>query len=81
MKLPSDINGHELARKLVKLGYQITRQTGSHIRLTTSENGEHHITIPANNPLKIGTLTVFCLSRKWTFRPLELRECRWFPES
>lgn len=57
MKLPSDINGHELARKLVKLGYQITRQTGSHIRLTTSENGEHHITIPANNPLKIGTLT------------------------
>ncbi|MCK9398336.1 MAG: type II toxin-antitoxin system HicA family toxin, partial [Methylobacter sp.] len=36
--------------------YRITRQTGSHIRLTTFENGEHHITIPAHNPLKIGTL-------------------------
>jgi predicted RNA binding protein YcfA (HicA-like mRNA interferase family) len=45
-----------LAKALVKLGYQITRQTGSHIRLTTIEDGEHHITIPAHNPLKIGTL-------------------------
>jgi hypothetical protein len=35
----------------------MTRQAGSHIRLTTAENGEHHITIPAHNPLKIGTLT------------------------
>ncbi|MGZ8181780.1 MAG: type II toxin-antitoxin system HicA family toxin [Methylobacter sp.] len=35
---------------------RITRQTGSHIRLTTFESGEHHITIPAHNPLKIGTL-------------------------
>jgi predicted RNA binding protein YcfA (HicA-like mRNA interferase family) len=57
MKLPRDINGQELAKKLVKLGYQMTRQAGSHIRLTTAENGEHHITIPAHNPLKIGTLT------------------------
>jgi len=35
----------------------ITRQTGSHIRLTTTINGEHHITIPAHNPLRIGTLS------------------------
>jgi predicted RNA binding protein YcfA (HicA-like mRNA interferase family) len=41
MKLPRDINGQELAKKLVKLGYQMTRQAGSHIRLTTAENGEH----------------------------------------
>ncbi|NJL10619.1 MAG: type II toxin-antitoxin system HicA family toxin, partial [Calothrix sp. SM1_7_51] len=32
------------------------RQTGSHIRLTTQFNGEHHITIPYHDPLKIGTL-------------------------
>jgi len=56
MKLPRDITGGELARALVELGYLITRQTGSHIRLTTSQNGEHHISIPAHNPLKIGTL-------------------------
>ncbi|NCS11518.1 MAG: type II toxin-antitoxin system HicA family toxin [Microcystis aeruginosa G13-09] len=39
-----------------ELGYEVSRQTGSHIRLTTSENGTHQITIPAHNPVKIGTL-------------------------
>ncbi|MEM1309808.1 MAG: type II toxin-antitoxin system HicA family toxin, partial [Cyanobacteria bacterium P01_H01_bin.153] len=29
---------------------------GSHIRLTTQEKGEHHVTIPNHSPLKIGTL-------------------------
>ncbi len=38
------------------LGYEVDHQTGSHIRLTTQRNGEHHITIPAHKPLKIGTL-------------------------
>lgn len=56
MKLPRDLTGLELARSLVKLGYQTTRQTGSHIRLTTSLCGEHHLTIPAHDPLKVGTL-------------------------
>jgi predicted RNA binding protein YcfA (HicA-like mRNA interferase family) len=56
MKLPRDIAGNDLAKSLAKLGYHITRQTGSHIRLSTNENGEHHITVPAHNPLKIGTL-------------------------
>ena len=35
MKLPRDIGGMELAKKLQRFGYQVTRQTGSHIRLTT----------------------------------------------
>nr|WP_275983393.1 type II toxin-antitoxin system HicA family toxin [Chroococcidiopsis sp. CCMEE 29] len=26
------------------------------MRLTTQENGEHHLTIPAHDPIKIGTL-------------------------
>ncbi len=56
MKLPRDITGNDLSKALVRLGYHVTRQTGSHIRLSTVENGEHHITIPAHNPLKIGTL-------------------------
>ncbi|HBG05398.1 MAG TPA: hypothetical protein DDY22_07565 [Geobacter sp.] len=56
MKLPRDITGNDLAKALRKLGYQVTRQTGSHIRLSTSENGEHQITVPAHSPLKIGTL-------------------------
>jgi predicted RNA binding protein YcfA (HicA-like mRNA interferase family) len=57
MKLPRDISGTELAKYLKKLDYQISRQTGSHIRLTTQKNGEHHVTIPAHDPLKVGTLS------------------------
>jgi predicted RNA binding protein YcfA (HicA-like mRNA interferase family) len=38
------------------MGYAVTRQTGSHIRLTTNLDGEHHEAIPNHNPIKIGTL-------------------------
>jgi predicted RNA binding protein YcfA (HicA-like mRNA interferase family) len=57
MKLPRDLTGLQLVKQLETLGYKITRQTGSHIRLTTLENGEHHLTVPAHNPLKTGTLS------------------------
>ena len=56
MRLPRDVSGRELAKAAGVLGYQVTRQTGSHIRLTTTRNGEHHITVPAHDALKVGTL-------------------------
>ena len=56
MKLPRDIRGEELAKLLNKFDYVITRQTGSHLRLTRSKDEEHHITIPRHKNLKIGTL-------------------------
>ena len=56
MRLPRDISGEELAKSLSALGYESTRQTGSHLRLTTRRGGEHHITIPRYDPLRIGTL-------------------------
>lgn len=57
MKLPRDLSGDALVKALSKLGYVVDRQTGSHLRLTTQENGEHHITIPNHSPIKIGTLS------------------------
>lgn len=57
MKLPRDISGQDLIKYLKVYGYEVTRQSGSHIRLTTIKNGEHHITIPDHSPLKIGTLS------------------------
>ena len=56
MKLPRDVSGHELAKLLRAFQYAITRQAGSHIRLTTQLNGEHHITIPNHSSLRMGTL-------------------------
>jgi predicted RNA binding protein YcfA (HicA-like mRNA interferase family) len=57
MRLPRDVSGNELAKKLEEYGYQITRQTGSHLRLTTLMNGEHHITIPVHKELRVGLLS------------------------
>ncbi len=56
MKLPRDISGTELADLLRRYGYSVTRQTGSHLRLTTKIGGEHHLTIPAHSSLRVGTL-------------------------
>jgi len=56
MKLPRDISGAELAKALSEIGYRVTRQTGSHLRLTLDTPHQHHITIPAHDPLKVGTL-------------------------
>jgi predicted RNA binding protein YcfA (HicA-like mRNA interferase family) len=56
MRLPRDVSGRDLAKALTKLGYKISRQTGSHIRLTTHRNGEHHITIPDHGSMRVGTL-------------------------
>jgi len=56
-KLPRDVSGVELAKLLGRYGYEITRQTGSHIRLTAKRSShEYHITIPSHTPLKPGTL-------------------------
>lgn len=57
MKLPRNINGEELSKRLGVFGYKETRQRGSHIRLTTKENGEHNITIPNHFPVRVGTLS------------------------
>jgi predicted RNA binding protein YcfA (HicA-like mRNA interferase family) len=56
VKLPRDVSGQDLARRLRHYGYDVTRQVGSHMRLTTQERGEHHVTIPAHDELRVGTL-------------------------
>jgi predicted RNA binding protein YcfA (HicA-like mRNA interferase family) len=56
LKLPRDLSGQQLATLLRPLGYEITRQTGSHIHLTSAAKGsEHHVSIPARSTLKVGT--------------------------
>ena len=58
MKLPRDMAGEELAALLGRYGYKVTRQAGSHMRLTSTLKGsEHHVTIPKHKPLRVGTLS------------------------
>jgi len=71
VKLPRDVSGHDLARALSQFGYTITRQSGSHMRLTSRFKGtENHITIPAHDPLRVGTLSQI-LSDLSTYLELE----------
>jgi predicted RNA binding protein YcfA (HicA-like mRNA interferase family) len=58
MKLPRDVSGRDLIKSLQKSHYEITRQKGSHVRMTCrNSKGEHHLTIPDHDTLKIGTLS------------------------
>jgi predicted RNA binding protein YcfA (HicA-like mRNA interferase family) len=56
MRLPRDIDGPHLVKALSVLGYEATRQKGSHIRVTTRRDGENHEVIPYHDPIKTGTL-------------------------
>lgn len=66
MKWPRALGGKELIAALGKLGYAATRQSGSHIRLTTETNGTHHVTDPDHRPLKVGALSAILRGRGGT---------------
>ncbi len=57
MRLPRDASGARLVTLLRRYGYEVTRQSGSHMRATrVSENATHHVTIPNHRSIKIGLL-------------------------
>ena len=53
MRIPSDINGLEVVRALLRLGFQEMRQTGSH-RILRKES--RTVVVPMHKPVKPGTL-------------------------
>ena len=55
-RIPRDCGAKQLVGLLRKYGYEVARQTGSHMRLY-SGTYDHSITIPSHNPIKIGTLS------------------------
>lgn len=57
MKLPRNVKGSDLQASLRRLGYEAVRHRGSHVRITTQVNGEHHEAIPLHNPIKVKTLS------------------------
>lgn len=57
MRIPRDVNGQLLAECLGRHCDALTRQTGSHRRLSRSSGSQQqHLTIPARNPLGVSTL-------------------------
>ena len=56
MRLSRDLTGKQLVKALEQMGYRMTRQTGSHARLSCEIAGPHHVTVPLHDPLRVGTL-------------------------
>ena len=57
LKLPRDVSGQRRIKALEILWYRPTRQTRSHVQVTTSLDGEHHITVSLHDPVKAGTVS------------------------
>ena len=57
MRPPRGPSGRDPAKALERHGYEITRRTGSRLRLTTRRRGEHHVTVPAHGSVRVGTLS------------------------
>lgn len=56
-KLPV-VSGNKVIKLLRKLGYEVVRQRGSHVRLRkVGEAGEHNITVPLHSEIAKGTLS------------------------
>ena len=53
MKLPRDVSGGEAVRALRRLGFQVVRQEGSHIRMS---KGAVHLTVPNHKTILPKTL-------------------------
>ena len=56
MRVPRDLSEANLTKRLGRFGYRVTHLTGIHLRLTHTVRGEHHITIPNHDLLRLGTL-------------------------
>ncbi|AEF96605.1 type II toxin-antitoxin system HicA family toxin [Methanotorris igneus] len=71
-KLPV-VGGKDLIKFLKKLGYEVVRQRGSHVRLRKeTELGIHNITIPYHEEIARGTLNnILTDISKWNNIPKE----------
>ena len=56
MKTPRDVSGKNLIKLPKRFGYEAVSQNGSHIKVTTEQNGYHHIAVPNHDPVKVSTL-------------------------
>jgi len=56
-KTPRDVSGKDLVKVLSKYGYEVMRQSGSHIRMSIiTIDGAKNVTVPNHTSIKLGTL-------------------------
>ena len=78
MKLPRDLSGAEVARRLARhYGYRVTRSRGSHMTVTlTAAGDQHQVTVPQHRDVRIGTLDAIIADDVAAFLGLPKHEVR-----
>ncbi|MBX2967390.1 MAG: type II toxin-antitoxin system HicA family toxin [Cyclobacteriaceae bacterium] len=72
MKLPRNISARELIKSLGKIGYEVTRQKGSHIRLSCNFPSEYRVQYQIMTPSKSAVIpfSLYLVTLKSVFSPL-----------
>ena len=70
-KLPVSMSGAQLVKVLIRIGYKIDHQTGSHIILRNNNPPFRRLTVPNHKELAKGTLRAIIIQR---FPPV----CNWW---
>ena len=68
MKLPRDLSGQRVIKGLKRLGFEVTKQEGSHVRLT---KGNLRVTVPNHPALLPKTLQSVLRQAGVTFEQLK----------
>lgn len=55
-KLPRDLRGADLCKRLSRLGYRHDRTAGDHFIMVRGGAEKHTVSVPQHRPLKPGTL-------------------------
>jgi predicted RNA binding protein YcfA (HicA-like mRNA interferase family) len=56
VRTPRSISGDDLVKLLQQFGYRVAKQKGSHMKLTTTQKGQHHLIVPRHGAIRVGTL-------------------------
>lgn len=59
------VSGKEMIKALLKLGFQVKRQKGSHVHLSKSSQGkELHVTVPIHSNQDLNPFVFRCILRQ-----------------
>jgi predicted RNA binding protein YcfA (HicA-like mRNA interferase family) len=74
MRLPRDVSGEVLCKRLTRLDYEYVRQKGSHRTMRTERDGRFNARVPMHNPIKPGMLSALLkdIARHHQLAPDEL---------
>ena len=71
MKLPV-VSGKEVVKALLKAGFEVKRQKGSHVHLVMRTAGkEFHVTVPVHGNEDLNPFVLRCIARQAGMAPEE----------